>query len=100
MVSDDRELYIFTRPEFHILVVENLNSGDTGGILKDDWRSVNTDKQAVLHPLLAALIGSGGGTVNQPPATPTGLAASAGNQQVNLSWNGTAGAATYNVYRR
>jgi aryl-phospho-beta-D-glucosidase BglC (GH1 family) len=78
----------------------NPNSGDTGGILKDDWRSVNTDKQAVLQPLLAVLIGSGGGTVNQPPATPTGLSASAGNQQVNLSWNGAAGAATYNVYRR
>jgi endoglucanase len=31
----------------------NPDSGDTGGILKDDWQSVNTDKQSVLQPLLA-----------------------------------------------
>lgn len=34
----------------------NPNSGDTGGILKDDWMTVNQDKQAVLAPLLAPLI--------------------------------------------
>jgi fibronectin type 3 domain-containing protein len=33
------------------------------------------------------------------PATPTGLTATAGNAQVNLSWTASAGAATYNVYR-
>jgi endoglucanase len=33
----------------------NPNSGDTGGILKDDWRTVQTEKQAVLQPLLAPL---------------------------------------------
>lgn len=43
----------------------NPNSGDTGGILQDDWRTVNQDKQAVLQPLLAPLIGS------IPSATPT-----------------------------
>ncbi len=31
----------------------NPNSGDTGGILQDDWITVNTDKQAVLDPILA-----------------------------------------------
>jgi aryl-phospho-beta-D-glucosidase BglC (GH1 family) len=31
----------------------NPNSGDTGGILKDDWTTVDTVKQAVLTPLLA-----------------------------------------------
>ncbi len=31
----------------------NPNSGDTGGILQDDWQTVNADKQAVLQPILA-----------------------------------------------
>jgi endoglucanase len=31
----------------------NADSGDTGGILQDDWATVNADKQAVLAPLLA-----------------------------------------------
>jgi fibronectin type 3 domain-containing protein len=33
------------------------------------------------------------------PATPTGLQTTGGNAQVNLSWNASAGAATYNVKR-
>ncbi len=31
----------------------NPDSGDTGGILQDDWRTVNADKESVLMPLLA-----------------------------------------------
>lgn len=34
----------------------NPNSGDTGGILADDWITVNQDKQGVLQPLLAPLL--------------------------------------------
>jgi endoglucanase len=34
----------------------NPDSGDTGGILQDDWTTVNADKQAVLQPLLAPLL--------------------------------------------
>jgi hypothetical protein len=33
------------------------------------------------------------------PTTPTGLAATAGNQQVNLTWNASSGATSYNVGR-
>ncbi len=33
----------------------NPDSGDTGGILQDDWQTVNTDKQTELQPLLAPL---------------------------------------------
>ncbi len=77
----------------------NPNSGDTGGILQDDWRTINSEKQAVLQPLLAPLIGTGPAPDPQIPATPTGLIASGGNQQVNLSWTGSAGATSYNVYR-
>jgi aryl-phospho-beta-D-glucosidase BglC (GH1 family) len=31
----------------------NPDSGDTGGILQDNWQTVNADKQQVLQPLLA-----------------------------------------------
>ena len=31
----------------------NPNSGDTGGILEDDWQTVREDKMAVLSPILA-----------------------------------------------
>jgi fibronectin type 3 domain-containing protein len=34
-----------------------------------------------------------------PPAAPTNLVASAGNAQVALSWTGSSGATSYNVYR-
>jgi endoglucanase len=48
----------------------NPNSGDTGGILKDDWSSINQWKMDLLKPLLTPLIpnvvGTTGG-VNQAP---------------------------------
>jgi endoglucanase len=55
----------------------NPNSGDTGGILKDDWVTVNQNKQAFLTPIEFALNGGGGVTptpnttpVNTPITTP------------------------------
>ncbi len=38
-------------------------------------------------------------SVPNPPAAPTSLTATAGNASVGLSWTGSTGAATYNVYR-
>jgi fibronectin type 3 domain-containing protein len=38
-------------------------------------------------------------TPNLPPAAPTGLAATAGDNQVSLTWTASAGAASYNVKR-
>ncbi|MDB6067603.1 MAG: Fibronectin type domain protein [Pedosphaera sp.] len=38
-------------------------------------------------------------TPNVPPAAPTGLTATAGTNQVALSWTGSAGAVSYNVKR-
>jgi subtilisin family serine protease len=35
-----------------------------------------------------------------PPTPPTGLVAAAGDGQVSLNWNDSAGSVTYNVYRR
>ncbi|HVN19645.1 MAG TPA: glycoside hydrolase family 44 protein [Dongiaceae bacterium] len=40
--------------------------------------------------------GGGGGT---PPTTPSGLTATAGNQQVSLTWTASSGATGYNVKR-
>ena len=40
-----------------------------------------------------------GSAPSGPPPTPTGLTAIAGNSQVSLTWNTSAGAASYNLYR-
>jgi endoglucanase len=45
----------------------NPDSGDTGGILNDDWTTVNTAKQAYLDPYL--IPAGGGGTQPPPPAS-------------------------------
>ncbi len=60
----------------------NPNSGDTGGILQDDWLTVNQNKQNFLTPIEFALDGGGGvtptatntpttGPTNTPTRTPT-----------------------------
>jgi len=52
--------------------------------------------------LLPACGGSGyggGGGGGNPPGAPTGLAATAGNAQVGLSWSASSGATSYNVKR-
>ena len=41
----------------------------------------------------------GGGQQLQPPSVPTGVTATAGNQQVALTWNASSGATSYNVGR-
>jgi hypothetical protein len=43
--------------------------------------------------------GNGGGGGGNPPGTPTGLTATAGNAQVALTWNASSGATSYNVGR-
>ena len=43
--------------------------------------------------------GGGGGGGGNPPPAPAGLTATAGNAQVSLSWNASAGATSYNVMR-
>lgn len=41
----------------------NPNSGDTGGILQDDWKTVNSEKQNFISPLLS--------TISIPTAQPS-----------------------------
>jgi endoglucanase len=46
----------------------NPDSGDTGGLLENDWVTVNQAKQSVLAPLQAPLIGSTAtGPASRPP---------------------------------
>ena len=54
--------------------------------------SVNNAGQSANSPEVSA-------TPNLPPAAPTDLAATAGTNEVTLSWTGSAGAASYNVKR-
>ena len=46
----------------------NPNSGDTGGVLTDDWRTVHTDKMALLTGLMAGEVGA---PVPAPAPAPT-----------------------------
>ncbi len=49
----------------------NPDSGDTGGILNDDWTTINQAKQAYLTPIEFPLDNNGGG--GNPPPTPTAV---------------------------
>jgi len=47
----------------------NPNSGDTGGILRDDWTTINQTKHNLLVPMQFPLDGGGGPTNTPPPPT-------------------------------
>ena len=48
----------------------NPNSGDTGGILEDDWQTIHQEKQSILQPLLAPLVGSAAQSTPLPSSKP------------------------------
>lgn len=83
----------------------NPDSDDTGGILQDDWRTVNQDKQNVLQSLLAPLVGTGGsggggGGGGTAPSAPTNVGATPGDGQATITWSAPSGTVTgYNLYR-
>ncbi len=52
--------YIHTHRLSYTFWCLNPNSGDTGGILADDWTAVNAAKMALLRNDLAPLIATGG----------------------------------------
>ena len=60
----------------------NPDSGDTGGILKDDWKTVDQNKQSFLQPYLIPPTG-GGGTTTPPPVVSCAV-----TYHVDSSWNG------------
>jgi endoglucanase len=121
-----RDLMIENRIH-HTFWCLNPNSGDTGGLLMDDWLTWDEQKYAMLKPALwqsggkfvgldhqvklggvnsttgislsELYGGGGGGNQDQVPAAPSGLTAVAGNAQVSLSWAGSSGASSYTVKR-
>ncbi|WP_433251082.1 cellulase family glycosylhydrolase [Streptosporangium sp. CA-135522] len=68
----------------------NPNSGDTGGIAKDDWTTINQDKQDILQPYLIPPVGGGGGNPTPDPTpTPTpGPASCTSSYKTVNSWQG------------
>lgn len=77
----------------------NPNSGDTGGILKDDWLTVEPNKYNLVKPYLEPITDPEDIT---PPAIPTSLAANSISQsEIELSWeaNTESDLSKYNIYR-
>ncbi|MDB5350662.1 MAG: hypothetical protein JWN86_1909 [Planctomycetota bacterium] len=70
----------------------NPDSGDTGGILRDDWTTVNQNKVDALKPVQFALLGGGGATTATLPFVVTLSAAS--TQPVTVSYTTADGTAT------
>ena len=67
----------------------NPDSGDTGGILNDDWTTVNTTKDAYLASIKAPGFGGGGssGGDTTAPSAPAGLTVTGTTSStVSLSW--------------
>ena len=82
----------------------NPNSGDTGGILKDDWVTVDTVKDGYLASIKAPTFGGSPPPPDtQPPTTPANLAVTATtSSSVSLSWSASTdnvGVTAYDVYR-
>jgi len=82
----------------------NPDSGDTGGILKDDWQSVDTVKDGYLASIKAPNFGgSGTGGDYTAPSTPTGLSVTGtSSSSVSLSWSpatDNVAVTGYSIYR-
>jgi carboxypeptidase T len=83
-----------------------VTSGQGGFYPPDEVIPAQTtrNRAAVLYLLehsdcVYAVIGKQGQYCNQPPAAPTGLAATPGSQQVSLNWTASSGATLYNIHR-
>ncbi len=76
----------------------NPNSGDTGGILKDDWTSVNENKVSGLRPIMFDFPGGGtGGTTTVDGSTTASfevVLSSASNVPVSVDYATVAGTAS------
>ncbi|MFJ9036872.1 cellulase family glycosylhydrolase [Streptomyces sp. NPDC102406] len=83
----------------------NPNSGDTGGILKDDWQTVDTVKDGYLASIKAPGFAGGGGDGGDstPPSTPAGVRVTGTTStSVSLSWSPSTdntAVTAYDVYR-
>ena len=81
----------------------NPDSGDTGGILNDDWTTINTTKDAYLTPIKFPLGGGSTGGDTTPPSPPSGLTVSGTtSSSVSLTWAASTdnvGVTGYQVFR-
>jgi endoglucanase len=82
----------------------NPNSGDTGGILKDDWTTVDTVKDGYLASIKASAFSSTPPPADtQAPTAPSNLAVTATTpSSVSLSWSASTdnvGVAGYDVFQ-
>ena len=82
----------------------NPNSGDTGGILKDDWTTVDTVKDGFLASIKAPTFSSTPPPADtQPPTAPSNLAVTATtSSSVSLAWSASTdnvGVVGYDVFR-
>lgn len=66
----------------------NPNSGDTGGIVGDDWKTVNTEKQGILQPYLIPPVGGGGPGPTPGPTTPAPVGACTATVRIDNAWSG------------
>ncbi|MFD9739450.1 cellulase family glycosylhydrolase [Umezawaea sp. NPDC059074] len=69
----------------------NPNSGDTGGIVGDDWTTVNQAKQSILQPYLIPPSGGGSTTTTTTTTTTTpggGTGACRSAWKLDNSWQG------------
>ena len=82
--------------------------GQNIAVERDFTTTANSSGQIVIafsqgaadNPEIAGIeIYGGAGQSQNPPPAPTGLSAAAGNSTVSLSWTGSSGATSYNVYR-
>lgn len=72
----------------------NPNSGDTGGILKDDWTTVNTNKVELLQPIKFAFPTTGTGNSTISSANFTIKLSGASTSPVTVSYRTANGTAT------
>ncbi len=75
----------------------NPDSGDTGGILNDDWSTVNTTKDGYLTSIKSSLFDKVGGPTSGPttPASPTPTRTSSPSPTTPPPGNGTASASLH-----
>ncbi|MGV8978391.1 MAG: cellulase family glycosylhydrolase [Cellulomonas sp.] len=78
----------------------NPDSGDTGGIVGDDWSTVNQAKQAILAPALVPPVAAGAPTstpTSPPTSTPTATASPTASSTPTATPTATPGACTATV---
>jgi endoglucanase len=66
----------------------NPDSGDTGGIVQDDWVTVNQNKQSILQPYLIAPVASGNPGSSSSATSNSGTGTCTATVHLDNAWNG------------